>query len=169
MKIRCPHSLLLCCLPGLLFLTGCGSNSTVVQPLSAATALGGPPAHYVAGQFSAGKTEIPTHIIEAIKGHLDAELRKRGLAAATDEKNVVRIDSTATYYRMRSGVSRMMFGILAGKDGVECDVQLVNRETGQSVGQLKVSSYNMLAVGGEDDVARMLAEEIAKVIEANRK
>jgi hypothetical protein len=32
------------------------------------------------------------------------------------------------------------------------------------VGQFKVSSYNLTAVGGEDDVARMLATEIAKAL-----
>lgn len=155
---------------GVFLFSGCGGSATAIQPMAApgATPMGSASTNqkYVAGTLSAGKTEIPTHIINAVTGHLDAELRKRGLApaAATDRK--VRIDSTATYYRMRSGFSRMMVGMLAGKDGIECDVQLVDVASGGVIGTFKVSSYNLTAMGGEDDVARMLAAEIAKALQA---
>ncbi|HKB58096.1 MAG TPA: DUF4410 domain-containing protein [Lacunisphaera sp.] len=134
-----------------------------------ATPMGSTPAKYFAGTLSAGKTEIPAHVVQAVTGHLDAELRKRGLAAAAEDGNAIRIDATATYYRMRSGFSRMMVGMLAGKDGIKCDVQLVDKKSGQAVGQFQVSSYNLTAVGGEDDVARMLATEIAKALENYKK
>jgi len=151
----------------LLFLSACGSSSTAIQPMpnTLAGAMGTGPAKYVAGTLSAGKTEIPAHIVSAVTGHLDAELHKRNLAPASDVDHTIRIDATATYYRMRSGFSRMMVGILAGKDGIECDVQLVDKASGQTIGQFKVKSYNMTAVGGEDDVARMLAVEIVKTLE----
>ena len=150
----------------LLFLSGCGSSSTAIQaiPTSTSTAMGAGPAKYLAGTISAGKTEMPTHIVNAVSGHLEAELRKHSLFAAAEDGNVLQINATATYYRMRSGFSRMMVGIFAGKDGIECDVQLVDKKSGQPVGKFKVSSYNMTAVGGEDDVARMLAAEIAKAL-----
>ena len=131
--------------------------------------MGAAPARYQAGTINAGKTEIPDHILKAVTGHLDAELRKRGLAATAEDGNTIRIDATTTYYRMRSGFSRMMVGILAGKDGIKCDVQLVDKKSGQAVGQFQVSSYNLMAVGGEDDVARMLATEIAQALENYKK
>jgi hypothetical protein len=150
----------------ILFLSGCGSSSTAIQPMPDATPMGaGSPARYAAGTLSAGSTEIPAHVAQAVTGHLDSELRKRGLASAADDGNAIRIDATATYYRMRSGFSRMMVGMLAGKDGIKCDVQLVDKKSGKTVGKFQVSSYNLTAVGGEDDVARMLAEEIAKALE----
>lgn len=34
----------------------------------------------------------------------------------------------------------MMVGVLAGKDGIECDVRLVDVATGQPVGEFKVKS-----------------------------
>ncbi len=153
----------------LLFLSGCGGSATAIQPIPSATAMGSgsTPAKYSAGTISAGKTEMPTHIVNAVTGHLDAELRKRGLSA--EEGDAIRIDATATYYRMRSGFSRMMVGILAGKDGIKCDVRLVDKKSGQAVGEFQVSSYNLTAVGGEDDVARMVATEIAKALENYRR
>lgn len=157
-------------LTSMLMLGACGSSSTAIQPLGAAsgTAMGSTPSKYVAGTVSPGKTEIPTHIVNAVTGHLTAELKKRGLDAV-DAQDAIRIDATTTYYRMRSGFSRMMVGILAGKDGIEADVKLVDAKTNQAVGEFKVKSYNMTAVGGEDDVARMLAEEIAKALEAYKR
>lgn len=131
--------------------------------------MGSAPAKYSAGTLSPGQTEIPTHLVSAVIGHLEAELRKRGLAATAEDGNTIRIDATATYYRMRSGFSRMMVGMLAGKDGIKCDVQLIDIKSGQAVGQFQVSSFNLTAVGGEDDVARMLAVEIAKNLENHRK
>lgn len=153
----------------LLFLSGCGSNSTAIQPIPAAAPMGNMPASYVAGNISPGKTGIPTHIVNAVKGHLDSELRKRGLSPASGSEGSVRIDATTTYYRMRSGFARMAVGMFAGKDGIACDVQLVNVASGQPTARFNVSSYNLTAIGGEDDVARLLAEEIAKALAAQRK
>jgi Domain of unknown function (DUF4410) len=149
-------------------LTGCGSSSSVIQPMPKATAMGEAPAKYFAGEFSPGTTEIPSHIIAAIKGHLDATLQKNAIGAPADYTNRLRIDGTVTYYRMRSGFSRMMFGAMAGKDGVECDIALIDA-AGQTVGKLKVESHNLMAVGSEDDVARMLAEETVKAIRGDGK
>lgn len=161
--------LLLTPLIALIFvLTGCGSSSSVMQPMPKATAMGEAPAKYFAGEFSPGSTDIPSHILNAIKGHLDATLQKNALAAQSEYVNRLRIDGTVTYYRMRSGFSRMMFGVFAGKDGVECEIRLID-PAGKTVGKLKVESHNMMAVGSEDDVARMLAEETVKAIRADGK
>ncbi len=133
------------------------------------TTLGRGPATYTAGTISPGKTEIPTHVVNAVTGHLSAELRKRGLAADEGASNAIRIDGTTTYYRMRSGFARMAVGILAGKDGIKCEVTLVDSATGTPTGKFDVSSFNLTAIGGEDDVARMLAKEIAEALEKHRK
>lgn len=148
-------------------LTACGSSSTAIRPTGPAGTFDKANARYSAGTISAGTTEIPTHILNAVAGHLDAELRKLGLAATDGEG--IRLDATTTYYRMRSGFSRMMVGVFAGKDGIECDVRLVDGATGQPVGDFKVKAYNLTAVGGEDDVARMLASEIAKALDNFRR
>ena len=171
MRFPMPHlkKILLLPLIALVFaLTGCGSSSSVVQPIPKATAMGEAPVKYFAGEFSPGDTTIPSHILNAIKGHLDATLQKNALGAQPDYANRLRIDGTVTYYRMRSGFTRMMFGVFAGKDGVECEIRLID-PAGQTVGKLKVESHNLMAVGSEDDVARMVAEETVKAIRADGK
>lgn len=168
MKLR-SFVLLFLAVVGAALLSGCGSSATAIQygPAAAATALG-TPIGYVAGKIEPGKTTIPTHVVNAVAGHLDAELRKRSLAPKTTGERTIRIDAITTYYRMRSGFARMAVGVFAGKDGIECEVRLVDVATGETTGTFKVSAFNVLAVGSEDDVARMLAAEIAKALEARK-
>lgn len=57
----------------------------------------------------------------------------------------------------------MMFGILAGKDGIASEVSV--RDNAQKViGSSTVSTFNVMAVGTEEDIAHMHAEEIAKTL-----
>jgi hypothetical protein len=61
-----------------------------------------------------------------------------------------------------------MFGIFAGKDGVDSTVDVVDARTGKVVGSSTVSSYNVMAVGEQEDVARMHAEEIARFLSGEK-
>ena len=108
---------------------------------------------------------VPDHFLDAIKGYLKAELTKRHMVA--DEKSAPdrEIAILVTYYRMRSGFTRMMFGVMAGKDGVRSTVTVLHAKTGEVLGSSEVDTYNVLAVGGESDIARMHAEEIANFLE----
>jgi hypothetical protein len=130
--------------------------------------MGGQRPLYYAGEFSAGTTEIPWHLRKAIKGHLDVELQKAGLAAAGDYSNRLRIDGTVTYYRRRGELARKTFGVFAGQDGVTCDVKLVDGD-GANMGRLTVESHNRFAAGSEDDVAQMAAAEIVKAFNGAQK
>lgn len=60
-----------------------------------------------------------------------------------------------------------MFGVFAGKDGVDSEV-IVKNSTGEVIGKSTVSSYNLMAIGDMQDVARMHAEEIAKFLNAGK-
>ncbi len=59
----------------------------------------------------------------------------------------------------------MMFGVLAGKDGIEGDVTVHDAATGEVISKLTASSFKILAVGSDDDVARMFAEQVAMALE----
>lgn len=146
-----------------VLVAACGSTSQIrqpVEPVSAATAV-----------FSVEKpvNAVPRdsdqpaeHFLNAITSYLKSELAKNGrLAKEGDE--ALRIDIKVTEFRMRSGVSRMMFGIFAGKDGIASEVSV--RDSSQKVlGSSTVSTFNVMAVGGDEDIARMHAEEIAKTL-----
>lgn len=141
----------------------CGSTSQIrqpIEPVSAATAV-----------FSVEKPvnavpkdsdQPPEHFLGAITSYLKNELAKNGRLAKEGD-DALKIDIKVTEFRMRSGVSRMMFGILAGKDGIASEVSV--RDSSQKViGSSTVSTFNVMAVGGEEDIARMHAEEITKTL-----
>ena len=82
---------------------------------------------------------------------------------AKEGDDALKIDIKVIEFRMRSGVTRMMFGIFAGKDGIASEVSV--RDSSQKVlGSSTVSTFNVMAVGGEEDIARMHAEEIARTL-----
>jgi len=113
--------------------------------------------------------DVPDHFVSAMKGHLKNELKMRGLLAGDSNTQAAVIDLDVTYYRMRGGITRMMFGILAGKDGVEAEIKILEHGTNNVLTTLTASSYNVMALGGPDDVAQMFAEEAAVAIEENLK
>jgi hypothetical protein len=84
---------------------------------------------------------FPEHLLAAIKGHLKAELPKRGQLATGHASDVYNVAVNVTYYRMRGGVVRYMFGVLAGKDGIDSTVTVTSRDTGQMAGESSVSTF----------------------------
>lgn len=146
-----------------VLVAACGSTSQIrqpVEPVSAATAV-----------FSVEKpvNAVPKdgdqpaeHFLTAITSYLKSELAKSGRLAKEGD-DALKIDIKVTEFRMRSGVSRMMFGMFAGKDGIASEVTV--RDSSQKVlGSSTVSTFNVMAVGGEEDIARMHAQEIAKTL-----
>ena len=93
-----------------VLVTACGSTSQIrqpVEPVSAATAV-----------FSVEKpvSAVPRdsdqpaeHFLGAITSYLKSELAKNGRLAKEGE-DALKIDIKVAEFRMRSGVSRMMFG-----------------------------------------------------------
>jgi len=67
-------------------------------------------------------------------------------------------------FTQKNGETSVMFGILAGKDGVEADIRIYAHGSTEPLSKLTASSYNVTALGEMDDVARMFAEKIAKTI-----
>jgi hypothetical protein len=144
-------------------LAACGSTSQIrqpVEPVSAATA-----AFSVEQPVNAvpkDSDQPAEHFLTAVASYLKSELAKNG-RLAKESDDALKIDIKVTEFRMRSGVTRMMFGVFAGKDGIASEVSV--RDSAQKVlGSSTVSTFNVMAVGGEEDIARMHAEEIAKTL-----
>jgi hypothetical protein len=78
--------------------------------------------------------------LSAITSYLKSELAKNGRLAKEGD-DAPKIDIKVTEFRMRSGISRMMFGLLAGKDGIASEVSV--RDSSQKVlGSSTVSTFN---------------------------
>ena len=144
-------------------LAACGSTSevrTAVEPAAASGAF-----------FSVAKpvAAVPKdgdqpsdHFLTAVANYLKLDLDKRGrLAKGGDAGHA--LDIRIVEFRMRSGFTRQMFGVLAGKDGVASEVTVRGKD-GQVLASATVSSFNVMAVGDMDDLARMHGEEIARAL-----
>ena len=150
----------------LFILSACGSSAVVNKSLKELP--NKDHAKFAVDRINSDAEGVPDHFLTAIKGYLNAEL---------GEKNLLDEGSTSSYkvnilvreYRMRSGFSRVMVGALAGKDGVESVVTISDPVTGDVVGESTVSTFNVTAVAGMEDVAKMHAEEIAEFISAQIK
>jgi Domain of unknown function (DUF4410) len=151
-----------------VLLAACGSSSQIRQPIEQATAATAKfavsaPVNAVAREGD----QPPEHFLAAVASYLKLDLEKSG-RLAKDGDTPLTIEIKVVEYRMRTGFSRMMFGMLAGKDGIASEVT-VRDAAGVVKGSAKVDSFNLMAIGGEEDVARMHGEEIAKTLLARLK
>lgn len=145
-----------------LMLSACGSSATISKNLD--SSLIANQSQFKIGKIECQLNDVPDHFLEAIKGHLKSELQKRNLYSNENSNNSCDVNVVLNYYRMRSGFTRMMFGVMAGKDGVESIISIVDPNTNIVVGKSTVSTFNIMAVGEMDDIARMHAEKIAAFI-----
>ena len=152
---------------GIVLLAGCASTATVVQTLDAPTEAGRETQRYSIQDIKSHTREAPQHFLVAVKSYLEQELTKRNLLADSGAPRKVEI--IITDYRMRSGFTRQMFGIFAGKDGVVSKVQVFDTSSGKVIGASEVDSYNLMAIGEQEDIARMHAEEIAEFLAGEKK
>lgn len=150
-----------------VLLASCGGNAKVTKSFDNSAKAQVASQKMDVRNISTSVPDAPEHFLAAVKGHLKNELRKRGLLS--DHGDAHQIDLNVTYYRMRSGFTRMMFGMFAGKDGIEAEIEIKNADSGKVLSALTASSYNITAIGNEDDVARMFAEEAAEEIEKSLK
>lgn len=142
-----------------LFLGGCASSTNITQPLVA------PQVTEVKtfGEIEIDKkdTKAPEHFIQAVESYIKQGLQERSLY---DEESGKKISVSVNSYRMRKGMTRMMFGVFAGKDGINSTVKVYSPDGGKVLGSSEVNSYNVMAVGSQDDIARMHGEEIVKFL-----
>ena len=146
-----------------LLLAACGSTAKITKPVEVSALPTGVPLTYHVGTIDSQVDGVPAHFIAAIRNHLDAELRRHGLLGSDDTStHTVRIQITD--YRMRGAATRFMFGILAGKDGVKSNVQVVTHDSGELAGESDISTFNTTAVVGPEWLAEMHGKKIAEFL-----
>lgn len=121
-------------LPACLFiLSGCGSSAVVNKSLNDLP--NRDHAKFTVESIKSDVAGVPDHFLAAISEYLKAELDKKNLLEKTDSSAAYKINILVNEYRMRSGVSRVMLGVLAGKDGVESTVTITDPATGEIAGE----------------------------------
>lgn len=164
MKNYIKFSLLLVCL---LILSACGSSAVVNKSLT--ESLSANNLKFTLDAINCNVNDVPDHFLAAVNGYLKSELTKKDLLEKTGSEKSYKISILVNEYRMRSGMTRMMFGVFAGQDGVGSIVTIFDSVTGNVVGKSTVSTFNITAVGGMDDIARMHAEKIAEFVSGDIK
>ncbi len=150
----------------LIMLSACGSSSKIIKPMDNSSFEN---VKYKVGEATTKVNDIPDHFLAAVKGHLKSELRKRNLLNENGENNTFIVEIDVKYYRMRSGFTRAFFGVLAGKDGIDSTITIIRNSDKSIVGESNVSTFNIMAIGNQDDIAHMHAKEIAKFIAGEKK
>jgi hypothetical protein len=139
-------------------LAACGSSQSVVKQMDRPAT--------VVSRFHLDPIDdrsgesVPGQFLASIRGYLESDLKQQDLLAA-DVDRAPRVHIEVTSYRMRGGITRAMFGAMAGKDGIESKVTVLGPGSDQVLGALDVSTFNIMAVGSPDDIARMHADKIA--------
>ncbi len=159
MRVYFKFFLLVVCM---FILSACGSSAVVNKSLNESLKVNN--SKYTVSGITSNVNEVPDHFLAAVNGYLKAELEKKNLLDKNASKKSYKINILVDEYRMRSGMTRMMFGAFAGKDGVESIVTILDPVTGEVEGKSTVSTFNITAVGGMDDIARMHAEKIVEFI-----
>lgn len=148
---------------GALLFVACGSNSVILRrdyelaPSGTRFAI-----REITVDVPAKEEQPPEHFLVEVKSFLKADLAAADAGGEGDPADW-QIAVKVVSYRMRSGFSRFMFGMLAGKDGVDSQVQVLDA-SGKVLGDSNVSTFNVTAVGSGEDVAKMHADEIAKFV-----
>ncbi|TMP40803.1 hypothetical protein CWB96_19810 [Pseudoalteromonas citrea] len=141
-----------------LILSACSSSTKISQAINTN---GAKAQSYSNIEISNSNTDAPDHFAQAVKSYLKLELKNKALFT---EESGNKVSVNISDYRMRSGFTRALFGVFAGKDGVDSEV-VVTDVNGKVIGKSKVSSFNVMAIGDMQDIARMHAEEIAEFLD----
>ena len=163
MNIRMIHTTLAgVALAGLL--AACGSTSVVRQPVASMPAASSYSVGALTNATPKDGDQPPPTFLSALQEHVRSELGKEGRLASPGDNASAQVDVKVTAYRMRSPMTRFMLGFLSGQDGIDSEVTITDARTGQILGSSTVTSYNATTIVGEDGVARMHGQEIAKFV-----
>ena len=143
----------------LLTLSACSSSTKISQPIPRELITNSENGGYSAVEIDADSMETPRSFLNAVSRYLQEELVKRSLL--NKDNSLYKITVQVTKFNVNTGASREILGALAGPDEVESTVRVINNKTEQVVGESIVTSHELMALGGQDDIAWMHAEEIA--------
>ncbi len=147
----------------LVGLSGCGHTTEVQKPFSAQT---GKQGKFVITDVS-DQTGYryqedlpPAEFLQEVEDYVRAGLQGRGLLAPSSSPGAYRVSIEVYYYRMRGSFNQIMYGAMAGKDGVESRVRVMRPGDGSTLAESKAYSYNVTAFGGSGYLAKAHADEI---------
>ena len=144
----------------LLIVTGCGTSYSVKQPLPL-TAIPLKTGVYVIGSCETQDNRATRQTCDTLKAEVRYGLIKNGLFDKNGNEAPRKVNLTITYFKNASSWTRAMFGIMAGKDGLDVTVDVIDRQSGNVIGRATASHYNVTA---GDFTEKTMAKEVSKKI-----
>ena len=131
----------------LFVFAACGTTSTIKQPLTPVSSVSTSAGNqmYGMGSCDVQDNRATGGTCVALQDRLQYGLFSHGLYEKNEGEADREIRLTITYFRDLGPGMRSFFGVLAGKDGMDVKVEVVNRKDGKIVGSASVSSYNITA------------------------
>jgi hypothetical protein len=106
---------------------------------------------------------IESEVLGSLHDELASVLGKsQKVVAKQDAQVVVHVD--VIDFHMRNQASRWMLGAMSGKDYITSKVSLVDAQNNATLSTVEVKSSTANQYRGQDSIARMHADEIAKAL-----
>ncbi len=136
-------TLLIVALLGLM-LSACGGSSVVKH---AALDKAGE-YRYQVGDISSSAPDVPEEFIRNLRKYLEKDLRKKGVLSTGKASKSVSIN--ITNFKMPGRGSRLVLGMLAGKDFVTSKVTVTDSGSSKKLGDAEIESSDSMNSGGPE-------------------
>ena len=105
--------------------------------------------------------EVPSEVLENMRTQLNEKLSERNLLATQDKSKFSEVAILITEYRMRSGATRILFGMMSGCDIIKTKVTIMNVDNGKVMGESHFESTNCLDLPTSAGIIRQHINKIA--------
>lgn len=127
----------------MLGISGCGTTSSVNQPMSG-PAWQGPV--YAMGTCKTTDSDASQETCNELRDKVQYGLIKRGLYAKSTGAARRTVNLTITDFRDVGAWGRAWGGVMAGKDALEATVDVIDNQSGKVVGSANASTFNVTAL-----------------------
>jgi len=155
-------TLLIVALLGLM-LSACGGGSSVVK--HAALDKAGE-YRYQIGDISSSAPDVPEEFIRNLRKYLEKDLSKKGVLSTGKSSKSVNINITD--FKMPGRGSRLVLGMLAGKDFVTSKVTVTDSGSNKKLGDAEIESSDKLNSGGPELFTNNHAKAISNFLLGKR-
>lgn len=142
-------------------LMSCGTSYSVKQSLGHEVSIGS--TVYVMADCISRDSSATEETCKILQEQVRYGLFKHGLYESNENPARHEVYLTITYYRNVGAGTRAWFGVFSGKDGIDVEIKIIDRQSKSSVGSAKISYYNFTAVNSTEIM--MIYQVRKKIIE----
>jgi len=148
----------------LVLQAGCGTTVVVDKPLAPLAGTDASASTYTLGECLIEDKRANSDTCVTLKDHIEYGLLSKGVIAKGGIADRD-IKLTITFFYDGGGLARNMFGVLGGKEGIDVQVTIIDRQSREVVGSAKLSHYWFFAADrSEESLVSKVAEKTVEYI-----